>query len=169
MLELKRSVISIGDVIRQSILNQQKEFIEQFFTIIQYVFAGNDTEGLRYGTIETKEKYFLQWKEDEQDNTHLKLDKYLLRMCNKKRFLEVIYDFIVFDSGTKKLPRPHQYFAIKESQKYARKKEGGIIWHTQGSGKSIVMVLLAKWILENSPKARVAIVTDREELDKQIK
>lgn len=169
VLELKRSVISIGDGIRQSIVNQQKEFIEQFFTTIQYVFAGNDTEGLKYGTIETKEKYFLQWKEDEQDNTHLKLDKYLLRMCEKKRFLEVIYDFIVFDSGTKKLPRPHQYFAIKESQKYARKKEGGIIWHTQGSGKSIVMVLLAKWILENNPKARVAIVTDREELDKQIK
>lgn len=169
VIELKRSTISIADGIRQSIVNQQKEFIEPFFTTIQYVFAGNDTEGWRYGTIETKEKYFLQWKEDEQDNSRLKLDKYLLMMCEKKRFLEIIYDFVVFDSGVKKLPRPHQFFAIKESQIYVQKKEGGIIWHTQGSGKSIVMVLLAKWILENNPKARVAIVTDRDELDKQIK
>jgi type I restriction enzyme R subunit len=169
VLELKRSVNSVADGIRQSIVNQQKEFIEQFFNTIQFVFAGNDTEGLRYGTIETKEKYFLSWKEDEQDNKQLKLDKYLLKMCEKKRILEIIYDFVVFDGGVKKLPRPHQFFGIKESQIYARKKEGGIIWHTQGSGKSIVMVLLAKWILENNPKARVAIVTDREELDKQIK
>ena len=50
----------------------------------------------------------------------------------------------------------------------SREKKGGIIWHTQGSGKSIVMVLLAKWILENNPNARVAIITDRDELDKQI-
>jgi type I restriction enzyme R subunit len=62
----------------------------------------------------------------------------------------------------------HQYFGIKAAQKHVQKKKGGIIWHTQGSGKSIVMVLLAKWILENNPNARVAIITDRDELDKQI-
>lgn len=62
----------------------------------------------------------------------------------------------------------HQYFGIKEAQKYIKRYEGGIIWHTQGSGKSIVMVLLAKWILENNPNAWVAILTDRDELDKQI-
>lgn len=169
VLELKRSTISIADGIRQSIVNQQREFIEQFFTTIQFVFAGNDTEGLRYGTIGTIEKYFLNWKEDEESNAHYKLDKYLIKLCNKERFLEIIYDFIVFDGGVKKLPRPHQYFGIREAQLYAKRKEGGIIWHTQGSGKSIVMVLFAKWILENNSKARVAIVTDREELDKQIK
>jgi type I restriction enzyme R subunit len=89
-------------------------------------------------------------------------------MCNKERFLEILYDFVLFDGGIKKLPRVHQYFAIKEAQKYVKRYEGGIIWHTQGSGKSIVMVFLAKWILENNPNARVAIVTDRDELDKQI-
>src|SRR5439155_130043 len=67
-----------------------------------------------------------------------------------------------------KLPRVHQYFAIKAAQKHVRERKGGIIWHTQGSGKSIVMVLLAKWILENNPNARVVIITDRDELDKQI-
>ena len=68
----------------------------------------------------------------------------------------------------KKLPRAHQYFGVKVAQAEVRRKKGGIIWHTQGSGKSIVMVLLAKWILENNPNGRVAIVTDRDELDKQI-
>jgi type I restriction enzyme R subunit len=75
---------------------------------------------------------------------------------------------VLFDGGKKKLPRVHQYFGIKAAQDYVRRREGGIIWHTQGSGKSIVMVLLAKWILENHSAARVVIVTDRDELDKQI-
>ena len=89
-------------------------------------------------------------------------------MCSKERIIELLYDFIVFDAGIKKLPRVHQYFGVKESQKYVNRYEGGIIWLTQGSGKSISMVYLAKWILENNPKGRVAIVTDRDELDKQI-
>lgn len=168
VLELKRSTVSIGDGIRQSIVNQRKEFIESFFTTIQFIFAGNDTEGLRYGTIGTPEKFFLKWKEDVEDHSRLQLDKYLIKMCNKKRLLELIYDFVLFDGGIKKLPRVHQYFGIKAAQEHVKRREGGIIWHTQGSGKSIVMVLLAKWILENNPHARVAIITDRDELDKQI-
>jgi type I restriction enzyme R subunit len=76
-------------------------------------------------------------------------------------------DFVLFD-GQKKLPRHHQYFAVKEAQKYIERREGGIIWHTQGSGKSITMVMLARWILEHNAKARVVIITDRDELDKQI-
>ncbi len=168
VIELKRSTVSIGDGIRQSIVNQQKEFIESFFSTIQFVFAGNDTEGLRYGTILTPEKYFLKWKEDEQDDSMLQLDKYLLKMCDKKRFLEILYDFVLFDGGIKKLPRAHQYFGIKAAQEFVRRREGGIIWHTQGSGKSLIMVWLAKWILENNPKARVVILTDRIDLDKQI-
>src|SRR6201996_8561452 len=78
-------------------------------------------------------------------------------------------DFVLFDGGVKKLPRVHQYFGIKGAQQHVRERKSGIIWHTQGSGKSIVMVLLAKWILENNPNARVAIITDRDELDRQIK
>lgn len=168
VLELKRSTVSIGDGIRQSIVNQKKEFIESFFSTIQFVFAGNDTEGLRYGTILTPEKYFLKWKEDEQDDSMLQLDKYLLKMCEKKRLLEILYDFVLFDGGIKKLPRTHQYFGIKAAQEFIRRREGGIIWHTQGSGKSLLMVWLAKWILENNSNARVVILTDRIELDKQI-
>ncbi len=168
VLELKNSRISIGDGIRQNISNQQPQFNAPFFSTVQFIFAGNDSEGLQYGTVGTEEKYYLRWKEDEQDNTRFKLDKYLLKMCAKERLIELMHDFVLFDGGMKKLPRAHQYFGIKAAQQYARDRKGGIIWHTQGSGKSIVMVLLAKWILENNPNARVAIITDRDELDKQI-
>src|SRR5438132_12580450 len=89
-------------------------------------------------------------------------------MCRKDRLLELIHDFVLFDSGIKKVPRVHQYLGIKAAQDHVNSYKGGIIWHTQGSGKSIVMVLLAKWILENKPNARVLIITDRDELDTQI-
>jgi type I restriction enzyme R subunit len=168
VLELKNSRISIGDGIRQNISNQQTQFNAPFFSTVQFIFAGNDSEGLQYGTVGTEEKYYLRWKEDEQDNTRFKLDKYLLKICAKDRLIELMHDFVLFDGGIKKLPRAHQYFGIKAAQKHVRERKGGIIWHTQGSGKSIVMVLLAKWILENNPNARVVIVTDRDELDKQI-
>jgi len=168
VLELKRSAVSIGDGIRQNISNQRPEFNEWFFPTVQLIFAGNDSEGLRYGTIGTPEKYFLQWKEDEQDDTRFKLDKYLLKMCRKDRLIELMHDFVLFDGGVKKVPRVHQYFGVRAAQEHVRQHKGGIIWHAQGSGKSIIMVLLAKWILENNPHARVAVITDRDELDKQI-
>ena len=168
VLELKNSRADIGEGIRQNLSNQQAAFNEWFFSTVQFIFAGNDSKGLKYGTIKTEEKYFLSWKEDEADNSRFKLDKYLLKMCNKARLIELMHDFVLFDGGVKKLPRVHQYFGIKEAQAHVHRREGGIIWHTQGSGKSIVMVLLAKWILENKPNARVVIVTDRDELDKQI-
>jgi len=168
VLELKNSRVSIGDGIRQSLSNQQPEFNAWFFSTVQFIFAGNDSEGLQYGSIGTQEKYFLKWKEDEQDNRRFKLDKYLLKICRKDRLIELMHDFVLFDGGVKKLPRVHQYFGIKAAQQHAHERKGGIIWHTQGSGKSIVMVVLAKWILENNPNARVAIITDRDELDKQI-
>jgi len=168
ILELKNSRITIGDGIRQLLSNQKREFNEWFFATVQIAFAGNDSEGLQYGAIGTEEKYFLKWKEDEQDDSRFKLDKYLLKMCEKRRLIELMHDFVLFDSGVKKLPRVHQYLGIKAAQEHVRQRKGGIIWHTQGSGKSIVMVLLAKWILENNPNARVAIITDRDELDKQI-
>ncbi|MEI6846622.1 MAG: HsdR family type I site-specific deoxyribonuclease [Chlorobiaceae bacterium] len=168
VLELKNSRISIGEGIRQNISNQQPEFNEWFFSTVQFIVAGNDSEGLQYGAIGTPEKYYLKWKEDEEDNSRFKLDKYLLKMFRKERLMELMHDFVLFDGGVKKLPRVHQYFGVKAAQEYVDRCKGGIIWHTQGSGKSIVMVLLAKWILENNPRARVAIITDRDELDKQI-
>jgi len=166
ILELKRSTVSVAEGIRQNRDNQKKEFIQPFFSTLQWVMAGNDTEGLRYGTIETPEKYYLTWKEESPvENV---LDRALIQTCGKARFLELVHDFIVFDAGVKKLCRHHQYFGVRAAQQHVERREGGIIWHTQGSGKSLVMVWLTKWIREQVKDARVLIVTDRTELDRQI-
>ena len=166
VLELKKATQSVAKGIRQNLDNQESVFIKPFFASIQLVMAGNDGQGIRYGTIETPEKYYLTWKEpSEHENL---LTRHILQLCDKSRLIELLHDFVVFDFGTKKLPRPHQYFGIKKAQEFIRRREGGIIWHTQGSGKSLTMVWLTKWIRGFNPDARVLIVTDRIELDKQI-
>jgi|TARA_A100001518_G_C1227078_1_gene78802 type I restriction enzyme R subunit len=171
VLELKRSKVFVAEGIRQNLDNQKSQFIKPFFTTMQLIMAGNDTEGLRYGTIETPERYYLEWKEAEpaDDLPTERLDQDLIHMCRKERLLEILHDFIVFDAGIKKLCRPNQYFGVKAAQERVKQREGGIIWHTQGSGKSLTMVWLAKWIKENiKGDARVLIITDRTELDDQI-
>jgi len=168
LLELKNSRKDLSEGIRQNLTNQRPDFIADFFATVQFTFAGNDSQGLRYGTVGTPEKYYLAWKEDEGEDEDYKLDKYLKKLCRKERIIELMRDFVLFDAGVKKLPRPHQYFAVKEAQIFADRRKNGIIWHTQGSGKSITMVYLAKWILAIYPDARVLVVTERDELDKQI-
>jgi type I restriction enzyme R subunit len=188
VIELKRSSVSISEGIRQNSDNQKHLFIKPFFSTIQYVMAGNDVEGLMYGAIETKEKYFLKWKEVSEeinkDHPYLleltkpireraakyeyPLDRNIVELLHKERFIELLHDFIVYDRGIKKHSRPNQYFGIKSAQDFIKRKEGGIIWHTQGSGKSLTMVWLTKWLREFNHSARVLIITDREELDDQI-
>jgi len=168
VIELKRSIVSLAEGIRQNRDNQKKEFIRHFFTTMQLTMAGNDTEGLRYGTIETPEKHYYQWKEQEQNSFKYELDFHLSCLCEKNRFLEFIHDFIVFDLGTKKTCRHNQYFGVLAAHDHVKQRKGGIIWHTQGSGKSLTMVWLAKWIREHVQDARVLVITDRVELDEQI-
>ncbi|EKE84095.1 type I restriction endonuclease subunit R [Helicobacter pylori] len=165
VLELKKSSVSVESGIRQNLDNQKKEFIRDFFKTIQLVMAGNESQGLKYGVIETKEKHYLSWKEEGvQKNLFETIECFL----QKERFLEFIHDFLIFDKGQKKCARFHQYFAIKKTQEFIKRKEGGIIWHTQGSGKSLTMVWLTKWLRKNIKQARILIVTDRRELDAQI-
>ena len=171
ILELKRSTVSVTEGIRQNLDSQKKEFVRPFFATVQLVMAGNETEGLRYGVIETTEKYWLHWKEMEAnpaagDNPLL---RELAQLCSKERLLEIIHDFVVFDAGVKKICRHNQYFGVQAAQERVKSREGGVIWHTQGSGKSLSMVWLAKWIRENVSDARVLLITDRTELDEQIK
>jgi type I restriction enzyme, R subunit len=191
VLELKRSTVSVSEGIRQNLDNQKHIFIKPFFSTIQYVMAGNDIEGIRYGAIDpetNKEKYFLKWKEVSEEfnnnDTYLlqltkpirdrtarydyPLDKNIIELLNKERFIELLHDFIVYDRGIKKLCRANQYFGVKAAQDHVKRKEGGIIWHAQGSGKSLTMVWLTKWIREYIHNGRVLIITDREELDDQI-
>lgn len=186
VIELKKSTVSVSQGIRQNLSNQNEHFNKPFFTTIQFAMAGNTGEGLRYGTIETPEKYYLEWKNDTVNTTAQplddvsldvlekctalpdKLDWQLLSMFYKRRFLDLIHNFVVFDKGIKKVCRHNQYFGIKKAQIKLDRKQGGIIWHTQGSGKTLTMVWLSKWILSSSPNARLLIVTDRDELDEQM-
>src|SRR5262249_31095731 len=144
-----------------------------FFPTVQLLLAGNDGQGLRYGTVTSREEFFVEWKaaplpEGAPLPAGALLDRPLAELCDKARLLDLIRNFIICDNGIKKVPRQHQFVGMKAAQERIRQHAGGVIWHTQGSGKSILMVLLAKWLLEQDPEARILIVTDREELDKQI-
>ena len=172
VIELKRSSVEIGDGVRQLITNQEEIFNKEFFSTAQLLFAGSDSQGLRYGTTGTPEQFFVGWNDEAPTAAApaagALLDRPLAQICNKARLLDLLRNFMIFDAGQKKVPRPHQFFGVKAAQASIAKREGGVIWHTQGSGKSIVMVLLAKWILEQDPGGRVLVITDRDELDKQI-
>ncbi|MFO1372243.1 MAG: HsdR family type I site-specific deoxyribonuclease [Candidatus Competibacteraceae bacterium] len=174
VIELKRSSVDIADGIRQLITHQEALFNLGFFTTVQLVLAGSDAQGLRYGAIGTPEQLFVEWKDEEQSNAGAPLaagallDRPLAQLCCKARLLDLMRNFIIFDAGRKKVPRQHQYQGVKAAQAHIARREGGVIWHTQGSGKSILMVLLAKWLLEHDPDARILVVTDRDELDQQI-
>ncbi|MDO9612730.1 MAG: HsdR family type I site-specific deoxyribonuclease [Serpentinimonas sp.] len=174
VIELKRSSVDVANGIRQLITNQEAIFNQAFFGTVQLVLAGSDSQGLRYGTTGTPEKFFVEWKhplQAEHGSAPAEgelLDAPLSQMLEPARLLDLIRNFVIFDAGQKKVPRLHQYEGVKAAQERIKKHEGGIIWHTQGSGKSILMVLLAKWLLEHDPEARILVVTDRDELDQQI-
>lgn len=172
VIELKRAAVEIGDGVRQLISNQDEIFNAPFFTTAQLLLAGSDAQGMRYGTVGTPETLFVEWRDENPPEGELApgmlLDRPVGQMLRKDRLLDLIRNFVIFDAGIKKVPRQHQFVGVKLAQERVGRREGGVIWHTQGSGKSILMVLLAKWILEREPDARVLIVTDRDELDKQI-
>lgn len=182
MFELKKSCVEASQGIRQLITNQRAMYISGFFTTQQLLFAGNESQGLFYGTIETPEKFYLQWREDPQasdetsvevcrlrEQTKNPLQHGVISLCEKRRFLQIIHDFIIFDAGIKKVPRPNQFFANLAARPFIERGEGGIIWNTQGSGKSLIMAWLAMWVIEHIDDSRVVIITDRDELDKQIR
>jgi type I restriction enzyme, R subunit len=153
VIELKRSSVELADGVRQLITNREEIFNKGFFSTVQLVLAGSDSQGLRYGTTGTPEQFFVEWKDEAPagsaraagaglDRTLAPgalLDRPLAQLCNKARLLDLIRNFIIFDAGQKKVPRPHQFFGVKAAQERIAKREGGVIWHTQGSGKSIVM------------------------------
>ena len=177
VIELKRGSAEVDTGVRQLITNQEEIFNKGFFSTVQLVLAGNDSQGLRMGTTGTPEQFFVTWKDEVlaaagttpvATTAGALLDGPLAQLCDKTRLLDLIRNFIIFDGGQKKVPRPHQYAGVKAAQARIGKREGGVIWHTQGSGKSILMVLIAKWLLEHDPEARILVITDRDELDKQI-
>lgn len=184
---------STEEAISQMIRNQRKvEGIPRLFHYAQLLFSVQPNE-VKYATINTKPAFWSHWREDNETETQRLLkskanntdpdnrmpteqDKVLVSLCKPQRLTDITYKFIVFDQPVKKVARYQQFFAVQESLKTIKKtdnegvRKGGVIWHTQGSGKSLTMVMLSKAIALDPeiPDARVVVVTDRISLDKQI-
>ncbi|TYO94584.1 type I restriction endonuclease subunit R [Desulfallas thermosapovorans] len=187
MIECKKASISIEQGISQMIRNQGKDYIPQLFKFVQIVMATNKNE-TQYATCNTPKKYWAVWKEENEywlqeqisKTVHHRLptnqDKNIISLFHPERLLELARYFVIFDKNEKKIARYQQYFAIKEILKTVEKtdqngnRQGGVIWHTQGSGKSLTMMMLAKYLLTEMQNInpKVIVVTDRKELDKQI-
>ena len=182
VIECKDSNISIKQGISQNIRNQKNDYIPQLFKFIQIVMSANKNE-TKYATCGTPDKFWSIWNEqyiEEQTKILKKIitnrqitkqDRDIYSLFEPNRFLEIIKDFILFEAGVKKICRYQQYFAVKAMlEKINNNNQGGVVWHTQGSGKSITMAYITKKLMEDKDiKAKqVVVVTDRIELDKQI-
>lgn len=187
VIECKRASMSVKQGIQQMIRNQNNEYIPQLFKFVQLVMATNKNE-TKYATCYTPERFWSVWKEEDEEWLDSWLDravegrlattqdKNIISLFHPERLLQITKYFTLFDKDVKKVARYQQFFAIKEIIKTIEQRDengnrqSGVIWHTQGSGKSLTMVMLARYILSElyryNPK--VVVVTDRVELDKQI-
>ena len=187
VIECKAPHIPVDEAVGQMIRNQQAAYIPQLFKFAQLVVATNKN-AVKYATVGTPKKFWSVWKEQDTEwlQTRLKAlvpdrmpteqDRNIISLFSPERVYELIRYFILFDANVKKVCRYQQFFAVREIMKTIAESDehgnrrSGVIWHTQGSGKSLTMVMLAKYILMELKDChpRVVIVTDRKELDAQI-
>lgn len=187
VIECKAPYISVKQAVEQMIRNQQADYIPQLFKYAQIVMATNKNV-VKYATAGTPKKFWSVWKEQDTefldsrlaqlvaDRAPTEQDRNMISLFGRERLMELSRYFVLFDANVKKICRYQQYFAIREIIKTIAQKDSkgnrqsGVIWHTQGSGKSLTMVMLAKYILMELAvcNPRVVIVTDRKELDGQI-
>lgn len=168
VIELKRSLVNYEEGIKQHLSNE-RDFIPSFFTTTQFTIASNDDVEFRYGTIGTPLAFWCKWKRDTNKVGDTITEKEAYRLFfNKENFIFFFHYGVLNDGGIKKVLRPHQIYAIKAASKRMPQKESGVIWHSQGSGKSLTMVALASYIQKNFSNPRVVVITDRKELDLQL-
>ncbi|MBP9616333.1 MAG: HsdR family type I site-specific deoxyribonuclease, partial [Aliarcobacter sp.] len=184
VIELKKSSVNYENGIKQIEKEQKKDEIPHLFKYIQLTIAANSNEA-RYGTMGTPLKFYSLWKEEEsekakvtlktmvQDREVTSLDLTLFALLSKDRLLRLIKHYVLFDKKVKKVCRYQQFFGIEKTLKRVEKitdgiRAGGLIWHTQGSGKSLTMVMLTKLLKLTYTNAKIIVVTDRVDLDEQI-
>jgi type I restriction enzyme R subunit len=191
VIECKKASISISQGISQMLRNQGKEYIPQLFKFVQIVMVTNKNE-TQYATTGTPKKFWSLWKEDKESIEYKWFeetlaetvtcriptvqDKNIISLFHPKRVIEIIRFFTLYDKNIKKIARYQQYFAIKEIIRTIVEtdrngnRQSGVIWHTQGSGKSLTMVMLSRYILSQFADIhpQVLVITDRIELDSQI-
>ena len=178
-IELKKSLVNYENGIKQLLKEQRKEEIPHLFKFIQLCIAGNENEA-RYGTSGTNLEQYSIWREEKDSVKNLvqnreitQLDRTLFSLLEKERLLRLVRHYIFFDNGVKKVCRYQQFFAVEKTLQRVEKLEngkraGGLIWHTQGSGKSLTMVLLSRLLKLSFVHAKIIVVTDRVDLDEQI-
>ena len=191
VIECKKASVSINQGISQMIRNQASHYAPHLFKFVQLVMTTNKNE-TKYATVGTPSKFWSIWKEDKQsdeiewfdkelsksviDRISTIQDQNIISLFHPKRVIDFMRYFILFDRHFKKVARYQQYFAIKEIIKTVKEmdkignRQSGVIWHTQGSGKSLTMVMLSKYLLSELAKShpQIVIVTDRIDLDAQI-
>ena len=184
VIELKKSSVNYENGIKQLEKEQKKDEIPHLFKYIQLTIAANSNEA-RYGTMGTPLKFYSLWKEEEnqkaketlktmiQNREVTSLDLTLFALLSKKRLLRLIKHYVLFDKKVKKVCRYQQFFGIEKTLKRVEKitdgiRAGGLIWHTQGSGKSLTMVMLTKLLKLTYTNAKIIVVTDRVDFDEQI-
>lgn len=187
VIECKAPHILVEQGVEQMIRNQQKDYIPHLFKYAQIVMSTNKNS-VKYATTGTGKKYWSVWKEKDTefiekakarlitDRVATVQDENVISLFSMNRLKELSKYFVLHDANVKKICRYQQYFAVKEiiktinSSDIKDNRQSGVIWHTQGSGKSLTMVMLAKYILLEMAKykSKVIIVTDRKELDEQI-
>ena len=187
VIECKKSSVDVEEGVKQNVRNWQPDYIPQLFKFAQLVMAMNP-ESVKYGTAGTKAEFYCKWHEEDVqwqedaakryvDDGHItEQDKIIVSMLSKQRLLNLIRFFILYDSGIKKVARYQQFFGVENTMRRVRGEDdcstrGGVIWHTQGSGKSLTMVMLVKRILaEQAVKnPRFVLVCDRLNLIKQLR
>lgn len=180
VIELKRGSKSCENAIKQLLSAQNNDEIPQLFKFAQITLASNGHD-TKYGTTQTTQEFYSTWKEEQKqdltklikDRTPSELDESLISLLSKERLLRLIKHYIFFDKKIKKICRHQQFFAIEKTLQRVENlqnniRTGGLIWHTQGSGKSLTMVMLAKLLKQKYANAKIIIVTDRVDLDEQI-
>ena len=187
VIECKRSSIDIRQGIEQMLRNQGNDYAPHLFKYSQILMATNKNQ-TKYGTCYTPRRFWSVWKEEYekwlQENLSKTVfnrlatnqDKNIISLFHPERLIELTKYFVLYDKNIKKVARYQQFFAVKEITKTIDKRDengnrkSGVIWHTQGSGKSLTMVMFSKYILSElrDSTPRVVVVTDRVNLDKQI-
>lgn len=187
VIECKAPTVSVEQAISQMIRNQKPEYTPQLFKFAQIVLATNK-DFVKYATAGTAKKFWNVWREEDTawrdglldayvtERSHTPQDRDIVSLLHPDRLLELTKYFVLYDANIKKICRHQQFFAIREiirtinTDDEQGNRQSGVIWHTQGSGKSLTMVMLAKYILMElrAVHPRVIIVTDRKDLDNQI-
>ena len=160
---------------RELFLNQQEEseYSDSIFELVNTPLLISQKESVFSSRFRYTGNYFEERGKKPIETTEQ--DRYLYSLCRPERLLDLLFNFTVYDDGVKKIARYQQYFAIKKVMERIRhieggRRKGGVIWHTQGSGKSLTMVMLAQAIAldRGIRNPKIILVTDRTDLDRQI-